>query len=98
MTWKITDIQCEGDLITVAKYYVSVEKDGYSADTEGYWHFIEPTIKTPFAEVTEEMVIDCVQGESGTQIEDRLNAQIENLKLQRKVAAPWNPQTFTLET
>jgi hypothetical protein len=97
MTWKITDIQATDGLITSAKYYVSLEKDGYSADTEGYWHFVEPTLKTPFDQVTEEMVIDWVKGESKSQIEDRLNAQIENLKAERKTVAPWMPQVFTPE-
>ena len=95
--WKITDIQAIDGLITSAKYYVSLEKDGYSADTEGYWHFVEPTLKTPFDQVTEEMVIDWVKGESESQIEDRLNAQIESLKAERKTVAPWMPQVFTPE-
>ena len=95
--WKITDIQATDGLITSAKYYVSLEKDGYFADTEGYWHFVEPTLKTPFDQVTEEMVIDWVKGESESQIEDRLNAQIESLKAERKTVAPWMPQVFTPE-
>ena len=95
--WKITDIQATDGLITSAKYYVSLEKDGYSADTEGYWHFVEPTLKTPFDQVTEEMVIDWVKGESESQIEDRLNAQIESLKAEHKTVAPWMPQVFTPE-
>lgn len=98
MSWKVTEVSCNGDLITAAKYYASMDKEGYFADSEGYWHFIEPQLRTPFAEVTEEMVINWIKTESDGAIEKRLSDQIETLKAQRKVAAPWEPQTFTLET
>ena len=94
--WKITDIQATDGLITSAKYYVFVEKDGYSADTEGYWHFIEPSLKTPFDQVTEEMVSSWIQNESNGNIEKRLQDQINALAATKRVVAPWLPQTFSI--
>lgn len=95
--WKVTDIQATDGLITSAKYYVSLEKDGYFADTEGYWHFVEPKATKPFDEVVEADVIGWIQAESAGQIDARLAEQVEQLKAQKKVAAPWMPQIFTPE-
>ena len=94
--WKITDVQATDGMITSAKYYVQIESDGYSADTEGYWHFIEPSLKTPFDQVTEEMVIEWIQAESAGAIEQRLQDQITALAASKRVVAPWLPQTFSI--
>jgi hypothetical protein len=94
--WKITDIQATDGLITSAKYHVVLEKDGYSADTEGYWNFIEPSLKTPFDQVTEEMVAGWIQTESAGAIEQRLQDQITALAATKRVVAPWLPQTFSI--
>ena len=94
--WKITEVQATDGLITSAKYYVVKEKDGYSADTEGYWNFIEPSLKTPFDQVTEEMVADWIQNESAGAIEQRLLDQITALAAAKRVVAPWLPQTFSI--
>ena len=94
--WKITEIHAENDLIVWAKYHATVTSGDYSADTEGYWHFIEPTIKTPFDQVTEEMVIEWIQAESAGAIEQRLLDQITALAAAKRVVAPWLPQTFSI--
>ena len=94
--WKITEVQATDGLITSAKYYVVKEQDGYSADTEGYWNFVEPSLKTPFDEVTEEMVAEWIQAESAGAIEQRLQDQITALAAAKRVVAPWLPQTFSI--
>ena len=96
MIWKISDIQATDGLITSAKYYCQLEKDGFSADTEGYWNFVEPSLKTPFDQVTEEMVAEWIQNESAGAIEQRLQDQITALAATKRVVAPWLPQTFTI--
>jgi len=95
VTWKISDIQATDGLITSAKYYVDLEQDCYFADTEGYWNFVEPSLSTPFEQVTEEMVATWIQNESKGAIEQRLQDQITALKATKRVVAPWLPQTFT---
>lgn len=98
-TWKITDIQAEGDLIVLAKYLCSATDGTNTVETEGYWSFVEPKLVTPFAEVTEEMVANWVENES-TQfgeniIKSRLAEQLTALANQKTSVAPWLPQTFT---
>lgn len=87
--WKIIEIQAEGDLITGARYFCS--KNG--VETEGWWKFAEPALNTPFADVTEEMVIGWVTADIGEQVEARLDEQAA--VMQRVVVAPWLPQVFT---
>ncbi len=94
--WKVSDIQATDGLITSAKYYCQLEADGYTADTEGYWNFVEPSLVTPFDQVTEEMVATWIQNESQGAIEQRLQDQITALKAVKRVTAPWLPQTFTI--
>ena len=87
--WKILEIQADGDLITGARYFCV--KNG--VDTEGWWQFAEPVLTIPFADVTEEMVIDWVTRDIGAQVEARLDEQAA--VTQRTVIAPWLPQVFT---
>lgn len=96
-TWKITEILANGSVITGAKYHCEAGE----VATEGYWYFNEPTEKTPYAEVTEQMVIDWINSEAirdgKNLITSRLDEQIAALQDQKPVVAPWLPQVFTPE-
>jgi hypothetical protein len=87
--WKILEIQADGDLITGARYFCA--KNG--VETEGSWKFSEPVLTTPFADVTEEMVIGWVTRDIGAQVESRLDEQAASVT--KTVVAPWLPQVFT---
>lgn len=97
--WKITDVQAKDGVITEAKYYVSLTKDGRTVETEGHWRFGDPVAKVEFEKVTEQMVIDWVKNETiqyGKNIvESRLQEQLDALE-KREVLPPWVPQVFTL--
>jgi hypothetical protein len=87
--WKILEIQADGDLITGARYFCA--RSG--VETEGWWKFAEPVLTIPFADVTEQIVIDWVKKDIGVQVEARLDEQAA--VTQRTVVAPWLPQVFT---
>jgi hypothetical protein len=87
--WKILNIEADNGLITSARYFC--EKNG--VETEGWWRFAEPKLTVPFAEVTEELVLDWVKAEIGEQVEARLDAQAQHKS--KVVVAPWLPQVFT---
>jgi len=87
--WKILEIQADGDLITGARYFCA--RSG--VETEGWWKFAEPVLTIPFADVTEQIVIDWVKKDIGVQVEARLDEQAA--VTQRTVVAPWLPQIFT---
>jgi len=88
MNWSIQEVYATDGLITKVKYHCAKE----SVATEGYWTFLDPKLNTPFAEVTEEMVIGWVNAEIGEKISARLD---EQLQTQMPVIAPWLPQTFS---
>jgi len=99
--WKILGIEANGELITAARYFVTAKNKDISVSTEGCWRFLEPTVKTPFAEVTEDMVIEWVKAEAvrdgKSMILGRLDDQVTYLQSQTTAVAPWLPQTFTPE-
>ena len=94
LTWKILDIQADGEIITSARYHATLTNGDLSVETEGHCYFNEPIAKTPYAEVTEEMVAEWVENET-VGVKSRLEEQLETLKKQKQVIAPWLPQTFT---
>jgi len=100
-TWKILDISVEGEAITHAKYHVLATDDTNTVETEGNWKFDKFSVKTPYAEVTENQVISWIK-EGATQygqnvIESRLEEQLALLGKTKSVVPPWKPPVFTLE-
>ena len=94
---KILDIYADGEKITSAKYHCAVFDGENTVETEGYATFVGD-VKTPFAEVTEEMVAQwakeslTINGEC--LVEKRLAEQLANLE-KKPAVAPWKPQIFT---
>jgi len=100
-TWKILDISVEGEAITHAKYHVLATDDTNTVETEGNCEFDKYSVKTPYAEVTENQVISWIK-EGATQygqnvIESRLEEQLALLGKTKSVVPPWKPPVFTLE-
>jgi hypothetical protein len=99
-TWKIPEVYANEGLITHVKYFVSLSDEKNTVETEGYWHFDCPELKTPFLEVTEEMIAGWIQKEAvkdgSCHITDRLQEQLKDLE-SKAVPAPWMPQVFKPE-
>jgi len=97
--WKILEISADNELITHAKYSVTIQNGDDSIETEGNWWFNNPTLKVPFSEVTEEMVASWIEQETMKDglnlIKSRLEEQLNALKDSKTVVAPWLPQVFT---
>jgi len=98
-TWKITKVFSKDEVITGAKYHLIGEDEDFSVATEGYYYFINPELKTPFNEVTEEMVSNWIDKEAMRDGKNHIKSAIENqinaLKEQDSTIAPWMPQIFT---
>ena len=96
-TWKILEISADQELITHAKYYVTASEDDRLVETEGNWWFNYP-VTMPFAEVTEEMVVSWIEKETMRDginiIKSRLEEQLNEIKVNHTVPAPWLPQVF----
>ena len=97
--WKILEISANKEIITHAKYNVSASDENNLVETEGNWWFQNPVLNTPFADVTEDMVIAWIKKETIKDginlIESSLQYQLKELKTNKTAVAPWLPQTFT---
>jgi len=97
--WQILELSAEGELITHAKYHLSLTDGTNTVDTEGNWYFVDPVLKTPFAEVTEELVAEWIEADSMRDgknvIKSRLEEQLALLEQVKSVVPPWKPQVFT---
>lgn len=101
--WDILEVlaEClpEGDLITAARYLCRVIKDGKTVETEGWWHFPEPTLNKPYLDVTKDDIVGWIDTQAVRDgrhlIKDRLLEQLNATSVVRP--APWQPQVFTPE-
>ena len=89
MNINILEVHADGELITHVRYHA--EKNG--VETEGYCHFIEPSVKVPFANIQESDVLGWIRAQIGAELEKRLDDQ--GAVKQTKTVAPWLPQIFT---
>ena len=87
--WQIEAITAENEVITGAKYRVDAQDGEYSVSTEGFWTFAEQQKSIPFAEITEQNVVEWIKGEAvrdgRSLIEGRLQEQIDALKAEKIV-------------
>ena len=93
--WKIEGVKENDGLITQAKYHCRASKKDLWVATEGTWFFKNTKLTVPYANVTEEMVIDWIKSEDNGVIETRLAEQVANLAAQQEMSLPWAPQVFT---
>ena len=96
--WSISELSAEGELITHAKYHVSLTDGTNTVETEGNWYFSDPKLNTPLAQVTEEMVAGWVENDAlkdGVNvIKSRLEEQLALLEKSKSIVPPWKPQIF----
>ena len=99
--WKILEVFAKDEVITGAKYHVIGTEDDVSVESEGNWYFDCPTVKVPFLEVTEDMIINWIETDAirdgENHIKMGIKKQVEALKSHKPVPAPWMPQVFKPE-
>ena len=99
--WKILEVFAKDQVITGAKYHLIGKENDISVETEGNWFFDSPTLKVPFLEVTEEIIIKWIEADAvrdgKNHIKMGIENQVEALKSHKPVPAPWMPQVFKPE-
>ena len=100
--WTILEVFAQDEVITGAKYHLIGIDNDISVETEGNFYFDCPVAKVPFAEVTEEMLIEWIEDaaiQNGVNhIKTCIENQINALKLYKSATTPWLLQeTFTVE-
>ena len=99
--WKILKVFAKDEIITGAKYHLTGVEGNISVETEGNWYFDCLVATIPYAEVTEEMIIQWIETDTihdgKNHIKMGIEKQIEALKSHKPVPAPWLPQVFKPE-
>ena len=98
-TWSILEIF--GDqTITKVRYLLKAQDEQNTIETEGYHSYHEGSVCKPLSEIKEEDLIrwldqDTTKDEVNI-IKLNLENQLETLKTNKKVAFPWEAETFTI--
>lgn len=99
--WKILEVFADGELITHVRYHLTGSDDQNSVETEGEYSFDKPTLKKSISEVQEKDIIFWLEQETSKSEPNLIKLGIENqlngLKGIKKVALPWEVETFTIE-
>ena len=101
ITYKWSILEVFGDQkITQVRYLLKAQDEQNIVETEGYHEFSEGVVYKPIAETKEENLIawleqDTTQDEVNL-IKLNLQNQLEALKNNKKIAFPWEADTFTI--
>lgn len=98
--WSILEVFAEAEKLTKVKFFLKADDGANIVETEGYHEFSEGVVYKPFAEIKEEDLIrwldqDTTKDEINP-IKLNLEKQLEALKNSKKIAFPWEADTFTI--
>ena len=96
-----TILETFGDeTITKVKYFLKAQDEQNTVETEGYHEFSEGTVYKPLSEIKEENLIAWLEKDTTQDdvniIKLNLENQLEALKTSKKIAFPWEAETFTI--
>lgn len=101
ITYKWTILEILGnETITKVRYLLKAQDEQNTVETEGYHEFSEGLVWKPLSEIKESDLIgwielDTTQGDVNA-IKLNLENQLEALKTSKKMAFPWEAETFTI--
>jgi hypothetical protein len=98
--WKILEVFSDGDKVIKVRFLLKAQDESNIVETEGYHEFSEGVVSKPFAETKEEnliswLEIDTIKDDVNL-IKSNLETQLEALKTSKKIAFPWEADTFTI--
>ena len=101
ITYKWTILEILGnETITKVRYLLKAQDEQNTVETEGSHEFSEGLVWKPLSEIKESDLIgwielDTTQGDVNA-IKLNLENQLEALKTSKKMAFPWEAETFTI--
>jgi DNA replication protein DnaD len=98
-TWSILEVFGDQTIAKV-RYLLKAEDESNTVETEGYHSYFEGSVCKPLSEIKEEDLIrwldqDTTKDEINI-IKLNLEKQLEALKTSKKIAFPWEADTFTI--
>jgi len=100
-TFNWTILETFGDeTITKVKYFLKAQDEQNTVETEGYHSYFEGSVCKPLSEIKEEDLIRWLEQDTTQDdiniIKLNLVNQLEALKISKKIAFPWEAETFTI--
>jgi hypothetical protein len=100
-TFNWTILETFGDkTITKVRYLLKAQDEQNTVETEGEHTFFEGTVYKPYSEIKEENLIAWLEKDTTQDdiniIKLNLENQLEALKTSKKIAFPWEAETFTI--
>jgi hypothetical protein len=101
MVFKWTILETFGDkTITKVRYLLKVQDEANIVETEGSHEFSEGLVCKPLSEIKESDLIGWIESDTTQDginpIKLNLQKQLEALKTSKKIAFPWESDTFTI--
>jgi hypothetical protein len=97
--WSILEI-FGNETIAKVRYLLKAQDEQNTVETEGEHTFLEGTVYKPLSEVKEENLIAWLEKDTTKDdvniIKLNLENQLEALKTSKKIAFPWETETFTI--
>jgi len=101
ITYKWTILETLGnETITKVRYLLKAQDEQNTAETEGYHEFSKELVWKPLSEIKESDLIGWLESDTTQDdvnvIKLNLENQLEALKTSKKMAFPWEAETFTI--
>jgi hypothetical protein len=98
--WSILETFGDESTITKVKYFVKAQDESNTVETEGYHSYLEGSVCKPLSEIKEEDLTRWLEQDTTQDdvniIKLNLENQLEALKTSKKLAFPWEADTFTI--
>ena len=99
-TWKILEIYANQEKIEKVRYLLKAQDEQNTVETEGNHEFSENMVCKPLSEIKESDLIGWIESDTTQDdvnlIKLNLENQLEALKTSKKMAFPWEAETFTI--
>jgi hypothetical protein len=101
VSYEWTILEIFGDqTITKVRFLLKAQDEINTVETEGEHTFLEGTVYKPLSEIKEENLIAWLEKDTTQDdvniIKLNLENQLEALKTSKKIAFPWEAETFTI--
>jgi hypothetical protein len=98
--WSILETFGDESTITKVKYFVKAQDESNTVETEGYHSYLEGSVCKPLSEIKESDLIGWLETDTTQEdinlIKLNLENQLQALKTSKKMAFPWEAETFTI--
>jgi hypothetical protein len=98
--WTLLEIFADGKNIEKVRYLLKAQDESNTVETEGYHEFSEGIVRKSLSEIKESDLVGWLESDTFKDgvnpLKLNLEQQLEKLKTSKKIAFPWEAETFTI--